>query len=345
SSEWILVILSRSSVDSEWVRAEAHWALEHRANRVVPILIEDCETEKLSLKIPRIQALDFREPNDVVRNQLQRVFVDVAAPSVKGGDEELSPGPETNTYRRQRPHSNIAESQKLDVLLPRSLLALPWAAAPRAHVGKLPAVNPMLIGRDDILNQLDRAWLDPAIRLVSIVAFGGVGKTALAINWWHQSGAPGANKILGWSSYSQGAREASQVSAEPLFDYALRQWFKVTDPPKDSWERGELLADLISQERNLVILDGLEPLQFPPGSQTGCLRDRGMVALLKNLAAYNPGLCVCTSRLPLTDLTDYGNNGVLEVDLDNLTPDSGAKYLANLGVEGEDSELREASMD
>ena len=176
-------------------------------------------------------------------------------------------------------------------------------------------------------------------------AFGGVGKTALAVNWWHQSGAPGAHKILGWSSYSQGTHEASLVSAEPLLDYALRQWFKVTDPPKDSWERGELLAELIRRERTLLILDGLEPLQFPPGPQHGCLRDRGMVALLKNLAAYNPGLCICTSRLLLTDLIDYGNDGVVEIDLDNLTPDSGAKYLANLGVHGEDFELRQASRD
>jgi tetratricopeptide (TPR) repeat protein len=68
-----------------------------------------------------------------------------------------------------------------------------------------------------------------------------------------------------------------------------------------------------------------------------------MVALLKELAAHSPGLCVCTSRLPLTDLEDYGNAGVLTIDLDNLTPASGAEYLKQLPIQGPDDELREAS--
>jgi hypothetical protein len=47
----------------------------------------------------------------------------------------------------------------------------PSSVAPQISVGKLPSGNSTLIGRDDILDQLDRAWIDPAIRLVFIVAF------------------------------------------------------------------------------------------------------------------------------------------------------------------------------
>lgn len=229
-------------------------------------------------------------------------------------------------------------------------LRAPSAAEPHVSVAKLPTVSALLIGRGEELKQLDAAWGDqgrpnPTIRLVSIVAFGGVGKTSLAINWWHRNGAPGALRILGWSFYSQGSAEDRQGSTDAFLLHGLREWFGVFDPPKDSWQRGQRLAELIRRERTLLILDGLEPIQFPPGPQFGRLKDLGMVALLKELAAHNPGLCICTSRLPLTDLEDYGNAGVLSIDLDNLTPESGGQYLAALRVQGYDTELRQASVE
>jgi hypothetical protein len=151
-------------------------------------------------------------------------------------------------------------------------LALPAARAsssgPTISVAKLPTVNPLLVGREDQLKQLDQAWTDPAIRLASIVAYGGVGKTSLAINWWHRNTAPGAQRVLGWSFYSQGAAEDRQASADPFLDHALRQWFGVDNLPQDSWQRGEKLAELLRKERTLLILDGLEPIQFPPGPNT-----------------------------------------------------------------------------
>lgn len=140
--------------------------------------------------------------------------------------------------------------------------------------------------------------------------------------------------------YSQGAAEDRQASAEPFLDHALREWFGATDPPKDSWARGERLAGLIRRERTLLILDGLEPIQFPPGPQVGHFKDPGMEALLRELSIHNPGLCVCTSRLSLTDLDRHVT---LEIDLDNLTRESGEQYLGALGIQGPGEELQKAS--
>ncbi len=176
----------------------------------------------------------------------------------------------------------------------------------KISIGKLPTVNSLLIGREAELKLLDEAWADPKTNLVSIVAFGGVGKTSLAINWWHRNQAPGAKRVLGWSFYSQGAAEDRQASAEPFLEHALREWFGVTDPPLDSWTRGERLAKLLQHERTLLILDGLEPIQFPPGPHAGHFKDPGMEALLRELSIHNPGLCLCTSRLALTDLDGPG---------------------------------------
>ena len=57
-----------------------------------------------------------------------------------------------------------------------------------------------------------------------------------------------------------------------------------------------------------------------------------MVALLKELATQL-GMCICTSRLPLTDLEDYANSGMLPIESSNLTRQQGAEYLRQLKVE------------
>jgi prepilin-type N-terminal cleavage/methylation domain-containing protein len=50
------------------------------------------------------------------------------------------------------------------------------------------------------------------------------------------------------------------------------------------------LAKLIAQRRTLLVLDGLELLENPPGPQEGRLREPSLQALLRELAAFNPGL-------------------------------------------------------
>lgn len=65
------------------------------------------------------------------------------------------------------------------------------------------------------------------------------------------------------------------------------------------WDKGRLLAGAIARNRTLLMLDGLEPLQHPPGPQGGQLRAPGVQALLRALAsAGQPGLCVVTTRRP-----------------------------------------------
>jgi len=81
-----------------------------------------------------------------------------------------------------------------------------------------------------------------------------------------------------------------------------------------------------------MILDGLEPLQNPPGPQEGRLREPSLQALLRELAAFNPGLCVITTRLPVADLADHSGTSALRRDLEHLSSDSGAKLLQALGV-------------
>ena len=54
----------------------------------------------------------------------------------------------------------------------------------RTAIGKLPATDPTLIGRDKELAILEAAWADPKTNFLQIIAPGGTGKTALMTKWY-----------------------------------------------------------------------------------------------------------------------------------------------------------------
>ena len=111
----------------------------------------------------------------------------------------------------------------------------------------------------------------------------------------------------------------------------------------EAWEKGERLAKLIAHRRTLLVLDGLEPLQNPPGPQEGRLREPSLQALLRELAAFNTGLCVITTRTPVADIADHEGSSALSRNLEQLSSDAGAKLLQALGVRGHEAELRSTS--
>ena len=61
------------------------------------------------------------------------------------------------------------------------------------------------------------------------------------------------------------------------------------------------------------------------------------------LAAFNTGLCVITTRTPIADIADYERTSALRRNLEQLSSDAGAKLLQTLGVRGDEAELRSAS--
>ena len=217
----------------------------------------------------------------------------------------------------------------------------------KVSLAKLPSTSPDLFGRKTVLKELDDAWENPKTNIISLVAWGGVGKTALVNKWLSSLGEDfrGAERVYGWSFYSQGAAEGRQVSADQFIAAAL-EWFGDPDVTKGSpWDKGERLAELIKQQRTLLILDGLEPLQNPPPVETGKIKDPGLTCLLRELGRQNPGLVVISTRLAVDDLKDFIGSTALEIDLETLSAEAGAAYLEFLGVDGTDGERKEASRD
>ena len=151
-----------------------------------------------------------------------------------------------------------------------------------------------------------------------------------------------AELVFGWSFYRQGT-SGDTSSADEFLDAAL-SWFGDPDTRiGTAWGKGERLAKLVAHRRTLLVLDGLEPLQNPPGPQEGRLREPSVQALLRELAAFNKGLCLITSRLPIADIADHEQTSALRRELEQLSSDAGAKLLRALGVQGDEADLRTAS--
>jgi serine/threonine protein kinase len=212
-------------------------------------------------------------------------------------------------------------------------------------VARLPVTGSDVFGRDEDIAFLDAAWENRQVNVVTIVAWAGVGKSTLVNHWLRRLAAEhyrSAQLVFGWSFYRQGTSGQSS-SADEFLDAALT-WFGDPDPRiGTAWEKGERLAKLVAHRRTLLVLDGLEPLQNSPGPQEGRLRDPSLQALLRELAAFNTGLCVITTRLPVADIADYERTSAPRHDLEQLSTEAGAKLLRALGVKGDENKVRSAS--
>ncbi|MGQ4481583.1 phosphorylase family protein [Streptomyces sp. SAS_276] len=202
----------------------------------------------------------------------------------------------------------------------------------------LPKTAPQLFGRGGELAALRDAWLSDETRILSVVAPGGVGKSALVNHWLREMRNHdylGAKRLLAWSFYSQGTKE-NLVSADAFIAFALN-WLGDDAPRSMSPSaQGTRLAKLIREHHFLLVLDGLEPLQHPEAAPDvgGMLTDSSIAALLRELAKPGwDGLCLITTRVPLTDLAPQRQsapNAVAQLRLDNLDDRAGADLLQSL---------------
>ncbi len=240
-----------------------------------------------------------------------------------------------------------------------------WALPEKLDTSRLPITGSELFGRQAQLELLDEAWDSAATNVVSFVAWGGVGKSTLVNKWLERLAKDnyrGAERVYAWSFYSQGTTE--RATSADLFINSALEWFGDEDPTAGSpWDKGERLARLIRQQRTLLLLDGMEPLQSANSFERGKIKDPALSTLVTELARENPGLCVITTREPISDLdnrygTGSGSDWVLsilnpsaargadavqQINLELLSPEAGRALLRFGGVRGTDEELERAA--
>ena len=110
---------------------------------------------------------------------------------------------------------------------------------------------------EEDLKRLDAAWDDPKTHILIIIAWGGVGKTSLVVEWMARKAAdgwPGFERVFEWTFYSQGTHEQGTASAG-LFIAEAPKFFGDPDPTQgSSWDRGERLARLVADTITSTIL-------------------------------------------------------------------------------------------
>jgi tetratricopeptide (TPR) repeat protein len=322
-----ILLISANSLTSDYIlNDEVPPLIERRAQegvRIFPLVVEPCAWQAVNwLRAMNLRPTDGRPLSAGNENQI---------------DEDLAALTSEIYLLIQSAVQTSSERKTFHPLNPDAV-----------STSRLPVTGRELFGRELELSMLDGAWADSKnTNVLSLIAWGGVGKSAL-VNYWLRNMAHdnyrGAEKVYAWSFYRQGTSEQG-VSADQFIDAALR-WFGDADPTVGSpWDKGERLARLIKKQRTLLLLDGLEPLQYAPGrgQQEGALKDQSMQALLRELAALNPGLCVISSRLPVADLADFEGDTARRINLEHLSPQAGAEVLKAQKVVGEQVELERAS--
>lgn len=218
----------------------------------------------------------------------------------------------------------------------------------KINLTKLPAPgNIQFVGRKKELRKLHKAWKNNDTRIISIVGMGGEGKTELVRQFLYEmegSGFKKAKRVYAWSFFSQGSKEERAASADDFINEAL-SWFRGTTGPQEGTiqEKCSDLAHEILLSPTLLVLDGLEPLQFPTGELQGWLKDKTMAEFLRLLSrgSGNNRLCIITSRQSLSDLSHKRKSHCPELKMEGLLPKAGVRHLKNLGIKGKTGVLKE----
>jgi hypothetical protein len=205
----------------------------------------------------------------------------------------------------------------------------------------LPETGTLLVGRTKELDLLDQYWQERKANVVSIIGSGGSGKTSLLNHWLGKLATrtppyDGARNVFAWHFTDAQDEVAFLEESASFFQVDLQNLSSLDE----KWRR---LADVVSREPNLLVLDQFEVLQSGPPQMGAVLRHFDF--FLRTLAGRNAGLCVITTRFAISNFASGRGTTAPVIELGPLTEDAGGELLQALRVQGTTEELKQASAD
>jgi hypothetical protein len=163
TADIILLLISPAFLDSDYCYdVEMERALErHDAGeaRVIPVILRPCMWEERPFA--KLQAVPKDGEAITTWDNKDKAYLDVAR-AIKAAVEDL---------RGRKPPPPPVQRKA------RTRQAL------KLSIAKLPRTGKDLFGRKEELKLLTEAWHDPDVNVISLVAWGGVGKSALVNSW------------------------------------------------------------------------------------------------------------------------------------------------------------------
>lgn len=187
------------------IKEEVPYLLQRREDDgmlLLPILVRPCLWSAfLWLKDTQMLPADGKSVAEDFRGSEDRVFLDVATLIFK----LLSVPQAEQRTRSATPRMTPEEGEEYgEDAYDRDALFL---LSVRVEISRLPITGTELFGRQKELELLDAAWESDATHVVSLVAWGGVGKSTLVNKWLERMAGDnyrGERRVYAWSFYSQG---------------------------------------------------------------------------------------------------------------------------------------------
>jgi tetratricopeptide (TPR) repeat protein len=199
---------------------------------------------------------------------------------------------------------------------------------------------PHFRGRKQLLDDLQKWWQEPVTpdRVCSLVAIGGIGKTATVERFLDRIAKEKlSGSVLVWSFYE-----------EPNTDAFLKEAcivFIGEQPESVNGRLGRLQSALAAENsQHLLVLDGLERIQSEGtggmGHAKGDLEDHRLKHLLRSIAfGLGRTRALITSRFKLMDLAQWEGAGYRSFPLDALDNETAVAVLKAWEVKGSDEKL------
>jgi len=200
--------------------------------------------------------------------------------------------------------------------------------------------EPNFVGRKGMLENITEWYENPEVRIGALIGWGGVGKSTLVRKWYDKLKANNIKPdgIFWWGFYRNAYLEQF---LNALLRYVSGGQIE-PDTIKSTCEKTDRIKEYISQGAYLIILDGLEEMQKgqASGEQFGCMEHRECADMLKFLAdTKGNGLCLITTRYPLTDIKNYEGSVYQNFEVERLSIEDARALFKKVGVKGNQEEM------
>jgi len=203
------------------------------------------------------------------------------------------------------------------------------------------------VGRETELNDLTQLVREGKYPVISIVAFGGTGKSSLvrkllekfldgAQGWLPKPNTPFEGGL--WFSFY------AEPSADRFLDeacvYLLGDAYDRTLYSK-SFDKAALLARKLAKRRLLVVLDGFEKMleEDRESPYFGACKESALSKFLGNICTQTQSQLIIASRYPLVELADLAEH--YQYKLGDLSPEDALALMQALGVKGDSRRILE----